>query len=185
MKETTTSSTVVGALIVTIMFVVVFTYPGGNDQNNGFPIFLNKKLFMARMLFARFPRMLFCMLSKDVVCKLSQNKNIFFPLKYIENINKNIFNKILIAAPRRTRTLFFQKFLSPAPAPKFGNAPVLHRKSVWRICHPMPKQSRTLPQVEFEIWWANHHWDSILLLDSLILDIGKNCNKMDINFEVP
>ena len=31
MKETTTSSTVVGALIVTIMFVVVFTYPGGND----------------------------------------------------------------------------------------------------------------------------------------------------------
>ena len=133
MKETTTSSTVVGALIVTIMFVVVFTYPGGNDQNNGFPIFLNKKLFMARMLFACFPRMLFacfprmlfCMLSKDVVCKLSQNKNIFFPLKYIENINKNIFNKILIAAPRRTRTLFFQKFLSPAPAPEFGNAPVL------------------------------------------------------------
>ena len=176
MKETT-SSTVVGALIVTIMFAVVFTYPGGNDQNNGFPIFLNKKLFMARMLF--------CMLSKDVVCKLSQNKNIFFPLKYIENINKNILNKILIAAPHHTRTLFFQKFLSPAPAPKFGNAPVLHRKSVWRICHPMPKQSRALPQVEFEIWWANHHWDSILLLDSLILDIGQNCNKMDINFEVP
>ena len=69
MKETT-SSTVVGALIVTIMFAVVFTYPGGNDQNNGFPIFLNKKLFMARMLF--------CMLSKDVVCKLSQNKIFFF-----------------------------------------------------------------------------------------------------------
>ena len=138
MKETTTSSTVVGALIVTIMFVVVFTYPGGNDQNNGFPIFLNKKLFMARMLFACFPRMLFacfprmlfCMLSKDVVCKLSQNKNIFFPLKYIENINKNIFNKILIAAPRHTRTLFFQKFLSPAPALEFGNTPMLHRKSI-------------------------------------------------------
>ena len=107
MKETATSCIVVGALIVTIMFAVVFTFPGGNDQNNGFPIFLNKKLFMARMLFACFTRMLFCMLSKDVVCKLSQNKNIFLPLKYIENINKNIFNKILIAA---RAPYFFKNF---------------------------------------------------------------------------
>ena len=46
MKDTATSCTVVRALIVTIMFAAVFTVPGGNDQNNGFPIFLNKKLFM-------------------------------------------------------------------------------------------------------------------------------------------
>ncbi|XP_075644491.1 uncharacterized protein LOC142615635 [Castanea sativa] len=46
MKDTASSCTVVGALIVTIMFAAVFTVPGGNDQNNGFPIFLNKKLFM-------------------------------------------------------------------------------------------------------------------------------------------
>ncbi|KAK4593438.1 hypothetical protein RGQ29_017517 [Quercus rubra] len=46
MKDTATSCTVVGALIVTIMFAAVFTVPGGNDQNNGFPIFLNRKLFM-------------------------------------------------------------------------------------------------------------------------------------------
>ena len=39
MKETTMSCTVVGALIVTIMFVAIFTVPGGNNQNNGFPIF--------------------------------------------------------------------------------------------------------------------------------------------------
>ena len=60
---------------------------------------------------------------------LSQNKNIFLPLKYIENKNKNIFNNFLIAAPHCTRTLFFQKLPSPAPAPapKSGNAPVLHR----------------------------------------------------------
>ena len=56
MKETATSCIVVGALIVTIIFAAVFTVLGGNDQNNGFPIFLNKKLFMARMLFACFPR---------------------------------------------------------------------------------------------------------------------------------
>ena len=31
-------------------------------------------------------------IEKDVVCMLSQNKNIFLPLKHIENINKNIFN---------------------------------------------------------------------------------------------
>ena len=91
MKDIASSCTVVGALIVTIMFTAVVTIPGGNDQNNGFPIFLNKKLFMARMLFACFPIMLFCMLSKDVVCMLSHNKKIFFPLKYIENINKKKF----------------------------------------------------------------------------------------------
>ena len=39
MKETTMSCTVVGALIVTIMFATIFTVPGGNYQNNGFPIF--------------------------------------------------------------------------------------------------------------------------------------------------
>ncbi|GKV46097.1 hypothetical protein SLEP1_g53109 [Rubroshorea leprosula] len=42
MKKTAESSTVVGALIITIMFAVAFTVPGGNDQNTGFPIFLNK-----------------------------------------------------------------------------------------------------------------------------------------------
>ena len=42
MKDIATSCIVVGALIVTIMFAAVFTVPGGNDQNNSFPIFLNK-----------------------------------------------------------------------------------------------------------------------------------------------
>ncbi|XP_050281355.1 uncharacterized protein LOC126722236 isoform X2 [Quercus robur] len=46
MKDTASSCTVVGALIVTIMFAAVFTVPGGNEQSSGFPIFLNKKLFM-------------------------------------------------------------------------------------------------------------------------------------------
>ena len=46
MKDTASSCTVVGALIVTIMFATAFTVPGGNDQNTGVPIFLNKKLFM-------------------------------------------------------------------------------------------------------------------------------------------
>ncbi|GLT30491.1 hypothetical protein SLA2020_052870 [Shorea laevis] len=43
MKRTAESSTVVGALIITIMFAVAFTVPGGNDQVSGFPIFLPKK----------------------------------------------------------------------------------------------------------------------------------------------
>ena len=46
MKGTSTSCTVVGALIVTIMFAAAFTVPGGNNQNTGLPIFLKKKLFM-------------------------------------------------------------------------------------------------------------------------------------------
>ncbi|EXB44300.1 Ankyrin repeat-containing protein [Morus notabilis] len=45
MKDTSGSCTVVGALIVTITFAAAFTVPGGNDQNIGFPIFRNKKLF--------------------------------------------------------------------------------------------------------------------------------------------
>ncbi|KAL6289311.1 hypothetical protein ACE6H2_006821 [Prunus campanulata] len=47
MKETATSCTVVGALIITIMFAATFTIPGGNNGQTGFPIFLHKKLFMA------------------------------------------------------------------------------------------------------------------------------------------
>jgi hypothetical protein len=46
MKGTATSCTVVGTLIVTIMFAAAFTIPGGNNQNTGFPIFLNERLFM-------------------------------------------------------------------------------------------------------------------------------------------
>nr|GMN66103.1 hypothetical protein TIFTF001_035177 [Ficus carica] len=45
MKDTATSCTVVGALIVTIMFAVAFQVPGGNNQETGYPIFVNKKLF--------------------------------------------------------------------------------------------------------------------------------------------
>ncbi|PON31875.1 PGG domain containing protein [Parasponia andersonii] len=50
MKDTSTSCTVVGALIVTIMFTVAFTVPGGNDQNTGFPLFSNKILFKIFMI---------------------------------------------------------------------------------------------------------------------------------------
>ncbi|KDP25714.1 hypothetical protein JCGZ_23935 [Jatropha curcas] len=45
MKGIATSSTVVGALIITIMFTTAFTVPGGNIQDTGFPIFLHKKAF--------------------------------------------------------------------------------------------------------------------------------------------
>ena len=78
------------------------------------------KYICDHLLFACFPKMLFGMLSKDVVCMLSQNKNIFLPSKYIENINKNIFNCY-------TNTLFFQNLSSPAPTPESRNAPVVHR----------------------------------------------------------
>ncbi|XP_018814336.1 ankyrin repeat-containing protein NPR4-like [Juglans regia] len=44
MKDTTTSCTVVAALILTIMFAAAFTVPGGNNDT-GLPIFFNKKLF--------------------------------------------------------------------------------------------------------------------------------------------
>ncbi|KAM1411566.1 hypothetical protein COP1_024245 [Malus domestica] len=46
MKDTATSCTVVGALIVTIMFAAAFTVPGGNKQDTGLPIFLSKKTFI-------------------------------------------------------------------------------------------------------------------------------------------
>lgn len=43
MKETASSCTVVGALIVTMTFAAAFTVPGGTDQDTGFPMFLDKK----------------------------------------------------------------------------------------------------------------------------------------------
>ncbi|XP_028770088.1 uncharacterized protein LOC114727552 [Neltuma alba] len=45
MKDTTSSCSVVGALIVTIMFTAALTVPGGNNQDSGYPIFMKKKLF--------------------------------------------------------------------------------------------------------------------------------------------
>ncbi|XP_054804678.1 uncharacterized protein LOC129307795 [Prosopis cineraria] len=45
MKDTASSCSVVGALIITIMFTAAFTVPGGNDQTSGYPIFLQEKLF--------------------------------------------------------------------------------------------------------------------------------------------
>ncbi|KAB1220601.1 hypothetical protein CJ030_MR3G015854 [Morella rubra] len=51
MKNTASSCTVVGALIVTIMFAAAFTVPGGNDQNTGLPMFLNKKVFILFVIF--------------------------------------------------------------------------------------------------------------------------------------
>ncbi|XP_054824883.1 uncharacterized protein LOC129322621 [Prosopis cineraria] len=46
MKQTATSCSVVGALIITIMFATAFTVPGGNDGTSGYPVFLNKNLFI-------------------------------------------------------------------------------------------------------------------------------------------
>ncbi|KAM5575692.1 hypothetical protein ABKV19_014570 [Rosa sericea] len=45
MKGIAASSTTVGALIVTMMFAVAFTAPGGTDGNTGLPMFMHKKLF--------------------------------------------------------------------------------------------------------------------------------------------
>ncbi|KAG7946505.1 hypothetical protein I3843_14G042700 [Carya illinoinensis] len=45
MKDTATSCTVVGALIITIMFAAAFTIPGGNNQESGLPILVHEKLF--------------------------------------------------------------------------------------------------------------------------------------------
>ncbi|KAF7820686.1 ankyrin repeat-containing protein NPR4-like isoform X1 [Senna tora] len=46
MKETASSCSVVGALVVTIMFATAFTVPGGDNQDSGYPMFMEKKLFI-------------------------------------------------------------------------------------------------------------------------------------------
>ena len=50
-KATATACSVVGTLIVTIMFTVSFTVPGGTDQTFGFPL-LNKKPFFKVFMFS-------------------------------------------------------------------------------------------------------------------------------------
>ncbi|MCH80549.1 ankyrin repeat-containing protein [Trifolium medium] len=44
-KDTASSFTIVGTLIITIMFAAAFTVPGGNNQDKGIPIFLGKNVF--------------------------------------------------------------------------------------------------------------------------------------------
>ena len=51
MKGVANSCTVVGALIVTIMFAAAITVPGGNKQDSGLPTFLNEKVFMVFIIF--------------------------------------------------------------------------------------------------------------------------------------
>ncbi|XP_050378532.1 uncharacterized protein LOC126795829 [Argentina anserina] len=46
MKGTASSCTVVGSLIITMMFAAAFTTPGGNDSNSGIPVFVSDGLFM-------------------------------------------------------------------------------------------------------------------------------------------
>lgn len=50
MKETATSCTVVGALVITMMFAAAFTVPGGNNGDIGTPIFVDKKAFKIFMV---------------------------------------------------------------------------------------------------------------------------------------
>ena len=44
-KDTASSFTIVGTLIITIMFSAAFTVPGGSDQNNGIPFYINHRIF--------------------------------------------------------------------------------------------------------------------------------------------
>ncbi|XP_074354435.1 ankyrin repeat-containing protein ITN1-like [Apium graveolens] len=46
MKETASQCMVVAALITTIMFAAAFTFPGGNNQESGHPIFKNESAFL-------------------------------------------------------------------------------------------------------------------------------------------
>ncbi|KAI9081502.1 hypothetical protein K1719_036523 [Acacia pycnantha] len=46
-KATSASCSVVGTLIVTIMFTAAFTMPGGNDQTFGFPLLIKQPFFKA------------------------------------------------------------------------------------------------------------------------------------------
>ncbi|XP_048133766.1 uncharacterized protein LOC115733326 isoform X2 [Rhodamnia argentea] len=47
MKDTSSSCSLVGTLIVTIAFAAAFMVPGGNDNNMGIPILLKNNSFMA------------------------------------------------------------------------------------------------------------------------------------------
>ncbi|KAF6139449.1 hypothetical protein GIB67_026291 [Kingdonia uniflora] len=46
MKDTSSSCMVVATLIATVMFAAAFTAPGGNNSNQGIPIFLENKFFL-------------------------------------------------------------------------------------------------------------------------------------------
>ncbi|XP_062003107.1 ankyrin repeat-containing protein NPR4-like [Rosa rugosa] len=45
MKDTANSCTVLGALVITIVFAAAITVPGGNKESTGFPVFLMDKIF--------------------------------------------------------------------------------------------------------------------------------------------
>ena len=96
-------------------------------------------------------QLLFTIAFKFGICLYNVKK---YAQQYIKNINKNIFNNFLIAESRRTRTQLFKKLLSPAPAPKSRNAPVLHR------CRDI------LPSLLLRVWLLGlQPWSEIFLLE--------------------
>ena len=46
MKSTSTSCMLVATLIATVVFAAIFTLPGGDNNNNGAPLFLERKWFL-------------------------------------------------------------------------------------------------------------------------------------------
>ncbi|KAJ9559414.1 hypothetical protein OSB04_014028 [Centaurea solstitialis] len=51
MKEVASQCMLVATLIATVVFAIVFAFPGGYNQNNGFPIFLHKGTFLVFVVF--------------------------------------------------------------------------------------------------------------------------------------
>ncbi|XP_038680371.1 uncharacterized protein LOC119981351 isoform X2 [Tripterygium wilfordii] len=73
MKDTATSFTVVGALIITIMFAAAFSVPGGNNQEIGLPIFINEKSFKEVDYWSFQPFLLNCSHDASFLCRFDDH----------------------------------------------------------------------------------------------------------------
>ncbi|KAJ4833740.1 hypothetical protein Tsubulata_039549 [Turnera subulata] len=97
MKETASSCTVVGALIITIMFAGAFTVPGGNFQDSGHPIFGRKKVFITFIV-------------SDAIALFSSSTSVFMFLGILTS--RYAEDDFLISLPRKLIIRLSSLFMS-------------------------------------------------------------------------
>lgn len=139
MKALASSCTVVGALIVTIMFAASFTIPGGNDDTTGFPILIDENLF-------------FVFLASDTISLVSSTTSVIIFLGFLrsryseEDYLKNLPTKMMIG--------LFSLYIAIATmmiAFSCGLIIMLHKKYPW-IAIPGINSSCLYPSGHIFVW---------------------------------
>ena len=135
MKKIANSGTVVGVLIVTIMFAAAITVPSGNKQESGLPMFLNVKVFM---LFIISDALSLLFASISLLMFLSFTSSSYKAKDFLQSLPKKMMigiSSLIISIATMMITFFASLFIIPKGKsmiiPVIGLARVLVALFAW------------------------------------------------------